>query len=221
MMAKAPVKTIDAPPNDDEQRERWLADMLVHPLGRHSTLLRNFGPVATTGEAADGLSCAEVISDDLVKARGGDLSFASDILAAQAITLDYLFTELTLRAGRNIGEYPDAVDRYLRLALKAQANSRATLEALAKLHQPREQTVRHVHVNEGGQAVIADEFHHHAGGQQNAGPAEQPHEPHRSSGSRAALPRPDPFGNGVPVPGNERTEPVQAARGKKPRRTEG
>lgn len=41
-----------------------------------------------------------------------------------------------------------------------------TLEALAKLHHPRKRTVRHVHVNEGGQAVIVDKFHHHTGGQQ-------------------------------------------------------
>lgn len=38
---------------------------------------------------------------------------------------------------------------------------RATLEALAKLHQPREQTVKHVHVNEGGRAIVADQIHQH------------------------------------------------------------
>lgn len=53
------------------------------------------------------------------------------------------------------------------MAMKAQSNARTTIEALTKLHQPREQTVRHVHVNQGGQAVVADQFHHHAGGQQN------------------------------------------------------
>lgn len=56
-----------------------------------------------------------------------------------------------------------ATETYARIAMKAQAQSRATLETLAKLHQPREQTVRHVHVNDGGQAVIADQLHHHGG----------------------------------------------------------
>lgn len=98
------------------------------------------------------------------EAECGDLAIASRLLAAQAVTLDSMFTELARRAALNMGEYLDAAERYGRLALKAQANSRATLEALAKLHQPRAQTVRHVHVNEGGQAVIADQFHHHAGG---------------------------------------------------------
>jgi hypothetical protein len=85
-------------------------------------------------------------------------------LAAQAITLDNMFTEFARRACLNMGEYVNATDTYARLALKAQSNCRATLEALAKFHQPREQTVRHVHVHEGAQAVVADQFHHHAGG---------------------------------------------------------
>jgi hypothetical protein len=94
----------------------------------------------------------------------GDMARASRLLATQAMTLDAIFTECARRSALNMGEYINASERYMRLALKAQANSRATIEALAKLHSPREQTVRHVHVNEGGQAVIADEFHHHTGG---------------------------------------------------------
>jgi hypothetical protein len=38
------------------------------------------------------------------------------------------------------------------------------LDTLAKLRQPREQTMRHVRVKEGGRAIVADEFHKHAGG---------------------------------------------------------
>lgn len=49
-----------------------------------------------------------------------------------------------------MGDYLDAMDRYARLALKVQANSRATLEALAKRHQPREQIAKHVHMNKVG-----------------------------------------------------------------------
>ena len=85
------------------------------------------------------------------KVERGDLAIASRILAAQAITLDSMFTEFARRAARNMGQYVDAIERFGRLAMKAQSNCRSTLEALAKLHQPREQTVRHVHFNEGGQ----------------------------------------------------------------------
>ncbi|WP_206367701.1 hypothetical protein [Sphingomonas piscis] len=109
------------------------------------------------------------------EAANGNLIPASEILAAQAITLDSMFAELARRAALNMGEYINAAERYGRLAIKAQSNCRATLEALAKLHQPREQTVRHVHVNEGAQAVIADRFYNQHRGHQVAEAVKQPH----------------------------------------------
>ena len=91
-----------------------------------------------------------------VESERGDLRTASRILAAQAVTLDLIFTKMARHMAVNMGEFLAPTETYARIALKAQAQSRATLEALAKLHKPREQTVCHVHVNEGGQAVIAD-----------------------------------------------------------------
>lgn len=93
------------------------------------------------------------------KAANGDLTIISKMLTSQAIVLDSMFAELARRAAMNAGDYIGPTEKYGRLALKAQSNCRATLEALAKLHQPREQTVRHVHVNEGGQAVVVDHLH--------------------------------------------------------------
>lgn len=148
------------------------------------------------------------------QAANGDVAMASKILAAQAITLDSMFAELARRAAVNMGEYMNASERYGRLALKAQSNCRATLEALAKLHQPREQTVRHVHVNEGGQAIVADQFHHHAGGAKNGKSDEQPHAPaHGTAGVCPAMLGHDAAENGVPMPGDQRREPVPDARG--------
>ena len=145
------------------------------------------------------------------KAESGDLAIASRLLASQAITLDSMFTELARRAALNMSEYVNAAERYGRLALKAQSNCRATLETLAKLHQPREQTVRHVHVNEGGQAVVADHFHNHAGGSENAKSSNQCHAT-GTAGPSAALPCPDAHGNGVPIPGSEGEAAMQDAR---------
>lgn len=146
------------------------------------------------------------------EAHNGNLKMASELLASQALTLDSIFTEMARRMALNMGEYLAATETYARIAMKAQAQSRATLEALAKLHQPREQTVRHVHVNEGGQAVIADQFHHHTGGHRNAETAEQSHTTGPASASGAMLGA-DPFGNGVPIPSCERAETVPNARG--------
>ncbi len=143
-----------------------MARNLLEPEIRHGATTSAFAS-AVLGNGAEKPDIADYIpafEKEIAKAAEGDLKIASRLLASQAITLDSMFTELGRRAAMNLGEYPQAADRYAKLAFKAQSNCRTTLEALAKLHQPREQTVRHVQVSEGGQAVIADEFHHHAKG---------------------------------------------------------
>ena len=161
---------------------------------------------------------------DAIHARGdgatkGELAFASRTLAAQAMTLDTIFTEMARRMALNMGDYLGAAETYARIALKAQAQSRATLEALAKLHQPREQTVRHVHVNDGGQAVIAEQFYNHGGAAEN-GKSNKQSDATGPAGASAALPSPDANGNGVPIPGSERQAAMQDARRHECGRTE-
>ena len=105
-----------------------------------------------------------------------------------------------------MGEYPEAAERW-RLALKAQGNCRATLGTLAKVHQPREQIVKHVHVNDGGQTVVADEFHHHTRGTENAETVKQSH----TAGTPchgAPLLSPNPIGEGVSIASREGKEAV-------------
>lgn len=61
------------------------------------------------------------------------------------------------------------------LANKFMRTTTGLVEALAKLRRGGEQVVRHVHVHEGGQAVVADQFHNHPGGGGKANLAAQPH----------------------------------------------
>lgn len=147
------------------------------------------------------------------KAESGDLAIASRMPVSHAITLDSMFTELARRTALNMSEYVEAAERYGRLALKAQSNSRATLEALAMLYQPREQTVRHVHVNEGGQAVVADHFHNRTVGNENFETVKQSRAA-RKAGERAPLPSQGAQGNGVPITRRKRVEAMPDARGK-------
>ena len=197
----------------DDDADELLANALLAQNIRHGHVAAAFagGMTINTGETLALMDCAKFVQRRASDAIGGDLAFASAMLASQAITLDTMFTEMARRSAHNMGEYIHASERYGRLALKAQSNCRATLEALAKLHQPREQTVRHVHVNEGGQAVIADQFHNHAGGQENGKADEQSHATEAASDG-SALPSPDPLGNGVPIPSREGAEAVQDAR---------
>ena len=55
------------------------------------------------------------------------------ILSAQIVTLNTVFTELTRRAGAHLGKSIDVVETYLRLAMKAQAQTARTVEVLGNL----------------------------------------------------------------------------------------
>lgn len=72
-------------------------------------------------------------SDAVVK---GNTAHMERMLVSQAHALDAIFAALARRAALNIGEYPDAVDTYMRLALRAQSQCRATLETLATIKNP-------------------------------------------------------------------------------------
>jgi hypothetical protein len=215
-------KPVKIQQTEGESATGALARVMVGPELRHGHTVSTYAGALLGSHAGKPHldDYAERLRDAGDKAVTGDLAFASRTLAAQAITLDSMFTELARRAAVNMGEYINAADRYTRLALKAQANSRATLEALAKLHQPREQTVRHVHVNEGGKAVIADQIHHHTGAAENAKSIEQPHATGtRAPGTGPALPSPDPIGPAVPIASGEGEGALPHARGQGQRRT--
>ena len=206
----------------DETSRQAIARKLTGPFTRHGFVTGEAcARLVESFDSADKPGLTEyawAIKDRADKAATGDLEASSALLMTQALSLDGIFTEYARIALVNVSKNMDASERYMRLALKAQANSRATLEALAKLHQPREQTVRHVHVNEGGQAVIADQFHNHTGGKENGQSAEQPH---AQSPRGPALPGPDPLGNGVSISGDQGCEALPNAQRQGRRRAQG
>jgi hypothetical protein len=57
------------------------------------------------------------------------------------------------RAQINMGEHLDATDRYMRLALKAQSQCRATLETLAAIKNPPTVFARQANIAQGPQQV--------------------------------------------------------------------
>lgn len=189
-----------------------LARKLLEPHFRHAVTASAYVGVKLDGlgEGPGTMDFATYVHSSTVKVGGGDLAIASRLLVSQAITLDCMFTEFSRRSALNMGEFVNAAERYGRLALKAQSNCRATLEALAKLHLPHEQVVRHVHVNEGGKAVIADQFHHHARGVKNDDSIKQSHATGPTVTS-TTLPSPDASGDGVLIPDCEGQAAMQDA----------
>lgn len=90
------------------------------------------------GDSLDINACADELRQQIAEVQRGEMKRPEAMLVAQAHTLDALFQNLALRSHANSREgYLDAADRYLRLALKAQAQSVRTIEALAELKNPR------------------------------------------------------------------------------------
>ena len=157
---------------------------------------------------------------DHVKASGkGDHTEQRAMLIAQSHALNAVFVELARRSAINMGQSLEATERYMRLAFKAQAQSRATIETLDRLDNGHEQTVRHVRVdNRGGQAVIAENVN--SGGQEIGKICKQSHAT-GAAGIRPALSCPDAVGNGMPIPCCEGKASLPDARRHKSRRTWG
>lgn len=215
---KKTAELVEVRQEPGKTESQMIAELRLNPILRHAQMANSLAAqtVKFDGEGASAYDAGEMLREMADKVASGDMRHVSDALVSQSVMLDATVTELMRRAWQNAGEYPDAFHRYMTLALKAQTQSRTTLEALARLHQPREQIVRHVHVNDGGQAVIADQLHLNGPGGRNAAIADQTH---GQGASVAALPRPDPLGNSVPVAGGARKEAVpDARRGKGDRR---
>jgi hypothetical protein len=75
------------------------------------------------------------LADQVGEIRAGDLRQVESMLFGQAVALENIFVSLSRRAA--IQELLPQYQAFLGLALKAQAQSRATLEALIEMKQPR------------------------------------------------------------------------------------
>lgn len=176
-MAKAKAKndgtTLEITAKDGKTKSYQMADVVMRPQVRNGYVAGYFGGKHFSGKQPDISDTVEIMADACKKVRDGDLSDQRDILTSQAMALDALFTSMVNHSAQNMGEYLDASERYMRLALKAQTQCRTTIEALDRLARGGEQVIKHVHVdNRGGQAVITDTVQ---SGGQNAKTAKQPH----------------------------------------------
>jgi hypothetical protein len=138
-------------PGKLEDRERLLADLTVEGLFTSAVTLKTY-----SRDAAGDIGITEAVLSlrrTVAAVNGGDLRSAETMLVGQAGALNAIFAELARRAALNMGEYPDAFERYMRLALKAQGQARATLETLAAIKNPPV-FARQANINNGGQQQV-------------------------------------------------------------------
>lgn len=83
----------------------------------------------------------------------GDMSGVEGMLMAQAISLQSIYANFSLRAADVASENPGAAEIYLRLALRAQSQCRATLETLASIKRPAVVYAQQANVTTGPQQI--------------------------------------------------------------------
>ena len=152
---KAPAKksgpnTLEAAAQTGKDAAMATARMVTSPTVRGAVTGQAFSKAFGDTDLA---ALIEVLAKQNESVRGGDLARAENMLMTQAHTLDAIFNELARRAALNMGEYINATERYLRLALKAQSQCRATLETLATIKNPPVIYAKQANISNGPQQV--------------------------------------------------------------------
>lgn len=132
-------------------RERILADLTAEGAFANAHVMATFAK-PTMGELHLA-ECIHALRDKAKAVNRGDLSSAEAMLIEQATALNAIFGELSRRAALNMGQYLDTADRYMRLALKAQTQCRATLETLATIKAGPVVIARQANIAHGPQQV--------------------------------------------------------------------
>lgn len=97
-----------------------------------------------SGSSTDPLSILKALQTQADDLQHGDLAQIEQMLLHQAVALQTMFMDLAVRA-KGQQELP-AMQTLTQLALKAQSGSRATLQTLAELKNPRPVFVRQTNV---------------------------------------------------------------------------
>lgn len=137
---------------DPSKREELLAGLTAEGLYTNAVLMKTF-----SSKIAGEIGITEAVQSlraTLTEVHKGDLKAAETMLLGQAAALNAIFAECARRAAVNMGQYVDATDRYMRLALKAQGQCRATLETLAAIKNPPVVFARQANINNGGQQQV-------------------------------------------------------------------
>lgn len=131
MKNKRDPNTIEVKTKPDEEKGVSLARVSLRPSTKGAVTIKEYSNIYGN---LDLMGLVGELSDQAKEVNDGNLKRVEGMLLVQAHTLDAIFNNLAQRAINS--EYMDHLDRYLRLALKAQSQCRATLETLAAIINP-------------------------------------------------------------------------------------
>ncbi len=129
--AEADIETITVPPTDGNgvARSTLMARGYLRPTVRACLTMMSFNRGSNDFELTDLMAA---LYEQVENAKQGDLDRAEEMLLAQAHSLDALYNTLLQAAASS-----KRMDAQMKLALRAQSQCRATLEALVNLKHPK------------------------------------------------------------------------------------
>ncbi len=150
---KTEAKGLTIKMKEGECKKTAFARTVMSPNTRHAITSEFF--TSTTGgrDQQDTESTGNEIQRRIENVKSGDMSDIEAMLVAQTITLDAIFHEMAYRASLNMGEHLKATETYMRMALKSQAQSRCTIEALNEMKNPKSITITK-QANISGQQIV-------------------------------------------------------------------
>ncbi|MDB4409324.1 hypothetical protein N9235_00720 [Gammaproteobacteria bacterium] len=121
-------------PNATTDEDKLLsARTVLRPTVQASVTLQEYGKAYSD---LDFVGLINALSEQVELANSGNLCRSGGMLVAQAHTLDAIFNNLAQRAAMNLGASIEATETYLKLALRAQSQCRATWEAVSAIQNP-------------------------------------------------------------------------------------
>jgi len=141
--------TADSSPEEDYATV--FTSTLLHPAVQAAATIKEYGKSYGDNLNLDDL--VPLMMEQTQTSRSGDLRQSDAMLTSQAHTLDAIFNNLAQRAIN--AKCADHFERFLKFALRAQSQCRATLGTLSALKNPP--AVGHVHqanIAHGPQQVI-------------------------------------------------------------------
>ncbi|GAB2662957.1 hypothetical protein [Arenimonas aestuarii] len=162
----APSRTLPVPTKPDESPSRAVARSVVRPTVLSAFSLGAFRPAGM--EEVPLADLIDELCEQVQRTNSGDMARPVGMLTAQAHTLDAIFNRLAYRAASNMAEYPEATELYLKLALRAQGQCRATLEAISTIKNPPVVFAKQANIAHGHQQVNNGTAAPHAGESENA-----------------------------------------------------
>jgi hypothetical protein len=143
--SKVPAEVVGSP-------EARGAQMALQPSVNAAAVIQAYTG-AMFGKEPDINVLIDGLRDSFKTVRDGDLSNLEAMLVGQATALQSLFTSLARRAQSQQSQRH--LEAFLGLALKAQAQSRATIQAVVELKFPRQVAfVKQANISHGPQQVI-------------------------------------------------------------------